>query len=307
MQTVLLTGGTGLIGTALAKALVNKGYKVVIATRQKQATSSNSNVQYTYWNIEKQVIDKETISATDYIIHLAGAGVADKRWTKKRKQEIVDSRVQSGKLIVNSLQTIPNKVKAVISASAIGWYGPDAIVSNPNPFTEKAIANTDFLGDACKQWEESLAPVENSKCRLVKLRIGIVLSKEGGALTEFRKPLKFGVASILGSGKQVISWIHIDDLVAMYMYAIENEKIVGVYNAVAPNPVTNKKLVLTLARLFQKFYIPVHVPSFILKIIMGEMSIEVLKSTTVSSKKIQEEDFIFKFATIETAIKEVAN
>ena len=145
--------------------------------------------------------------------------MADKRWTKKRKQEIVDSRVNSSKLIVDSLKTIPNKVKAVVSASAIGWYGPDPVIPNPKLFAEDATANDDFLGTTCKLWEESIEPITQLGIRLVKLRTGIVLSNEGGALKEFLKPLKIGVAAILASGKQIISWIHIDDLVNMYIAA----------------------------------------------------------------------------------------
>ena len=252
--------------------------------------------------MEQQTIDKEAIGAADYIIHMAGAGVADKRWTKKRKQEIISSRVESSKLIVDSLKTISNKIKAVISASAIGWYGPDSVISDPDPFTENNPADDSFLGNTCKQWEESIEPVTGLGKRLVKLRSGIVLSKKGGALKEFIKPLKFGIAAILGNGKQIISWVHIDDLVSMFIAAIENENINGVYNAVAPNPVSNKELTLQLAKNKRKFFIPIHIPSFILKLVLGEMSIEVLKSVTVSSDKIQQTGFQFKFLSIKEAL-----
>ncbi len=190
MATILITGGTGLVGKALGQALLEKGYTVIILSRQTGKKSAVANLSYAAWDAEKQTIDEEAISSADYIIHLAGAGVADKRWTKKRKQEIIDSRVNSSQLIVDSLKTIPNKVKAIVSASAIGWYGADPAIPNPKPFEENNPADETFLGNTCKLWEESIEPVTQSGKRLVKLRIGIVLSNDGGALSEFKKPLQ---------------------------------------------------------------------------------------------------------------------
>jgi uncharacterized protein (TIGR01777 family) len=302
MATVLITGGTGLVGKALGQALLEKGYTVIILSRQPGKKSAVANLSYAAWDAEKQTIDEVAISSADYIIHLAGAGVADKRWTKKRKQEIIDSRVNSSRLIVDSLAMISNKVKAVISASAIGWYGADPAIPNPKPFEENNPADETFLGNTCKLWEESIKPVTQLGKRLVKLRIGIVLSNDGGALSEFKKPLQFGVAAILGNGKQIISWIHIDDLVRMFIASIEKSGMNGVYNAVAPVPVSNKELTIQLAKSRKKFFIPVHVPSFLLKLMLGEMSIEVLKSATVSSNKIELTGFSFKFPTVTTAL-----
>lgn len=311
MATILITGGTGLVGKALGQALLEKGYSVIILSRRVGRVSDIDNLTYATWNVEQQTIDKEAIAKADCIIHLAGESVADKRWTKKRKQEIIDSRVNSSKLLVNSLQTIPNKVEAVVSASAIGWYGKDLTPNpssqsgeerRPRKFEETDLQADDFLGITCKQWEQSIEPVIESGIRLVKLRTGIVLCKEGGALKEFLKPLRFGIAAILGKGKQIISWIHIDDLVKMYITAIENSTINGVYNAVAPNPVSNKELTLQLARTKKRFFIPIHVPSLILKMVLGEMSIEVLKSTTVSSNKIQQAGFLFTFPSVKEAL-----
>lgn len=312
MKTVLITGGTGMVGRALTKALLQKGYGVIVMGRGGVRDKGNGageagyetrdgvvGLSFAKWNVEKQEIDAPAIAKADYIVHLAGAGVADKRWTSKRKQEIVDSRVKSGALLVHSLKSIPNKVKAVISASAIGWYGADRVARK---FEESDLAAEDFLGQTCKQWEESIEPVAVMGKRLVKFRIGIVLSTEGGALKEFIKPLQFGIASILGSGRQVISWIHIDDLVNMFIKAMEDENINGVYNAVAPLPVSNKELILTLARTRNKFYIPFPVPSFVLKMILGEMSIEILKSATVSSAKAEKAGFSFRYANINSAI-----
>ncbi len=303
MSTILITGGTGLIGSALANMLTDKGHKVIILTRNEKK-SANSNVSYAVWNVKSQQINENTVSSADYIIHLSGAGVADKRWTSDRKKEIVESRTQSGSLLVKALQQIPNKVKAVISASAIGWYGKD---ENRSPkkkaFTEDMHADKEFLGETCRKWEESVKPVKEAGKRLVKLRIGIVLSNNGGALPEFKKPVRFGIAGVLGSGKQVVSWIHIEDLCRIFIYAIENESMEGVYNAVAPTPVRNKELTLLLAQKMKgRFYVHMHVPAFILKAVLGEMSVEVLKSATVSSEKIRSAGFSFLYPSIESAL-----
>src|SRR6185503_1856905 len=232
METVLITGGTGMIGKALTQALTERGFDVIILTRntnnQKPATGS---ISYALWDVEKQTIDKTAFAKADHIIHLAGASVAEKRWNKKRKQEIVSSRVDSGKLIVDNLKTSPNKVKTIISASGIGWYGPDK--SDGKKFTEDDPSSNDFLGQTCKQWEAAIEPASFLGKRLVKMRIGIVLSTEGGAYPEFKKPLNFGFATILSNGRQIISWIHIDDLVRIILFAMENEKMEGTYNAVA--------------------------------------------------------------------------
>ena len=301
MATVLITGGTGLVGKRLTEMLVSKGYEVIIVTRQIPLTAQK-NIQYALWNVEAGQIDSDAINKSDYIIHLAGAGVADKRWTNKRKKEIVDSRIKSCELLVKALRTNENKIKAVISASAIGWYGPDPSL-HENGFDENDIANTDFLGETCKEWESSIQPTTLLGKRLVILRTGIVLSKYGGALKEFLTPLKFGVAAILGNGKQKISWIDIDDLCAMYINAIENNNWHGSYNAVATSPVSNKQLTLALAKKLRgKFFIPIYVPGFVLNFILGEMSIEVLKSCTVSAKKIKHAGYNFLYPTIESSL-----
>jgi uncharacterized protein (TIGR01777 family) len=191
-----------------------------------------------------------------------------------------------------------------VSASAIGWYGPDKVNgSKSQGFLESDPSDTSFLGETCRWWEESIQPVAALGKRLVRFRFGIVLSNDGGAFAEFKKPVQFGIASILGSGKQVISWIHNEDVSRLILFAIENEKLDGVYNAVAPEPVTNKDLVLKLAQEMRgKAYIPVHVPSFALKMMMGEMSVEILKSATVSSEKIHHAGFQFLYPTIDAAL-----
>lgn len=306
MKTVLITGGTGLVGSRLTELLLARNYNVIVLSRSKKETST-ANLSYAIWNVEEQIIDVSVFAKTDYIVHLAGAGVADKRWSVSRKKEILDSRTQSSALLVKALQQNSNKVKAVISSSAIGWYGPDPSLHS-NGFEETDTPFNDYLGNTCKLWEESIEPITQQNIRLVKLRTGIVLSTKGGALKEFLNPIKMGIAAILGNGKQIISWIHIDDLCNQFIYAIEHENMQGSYNAVAPNPVNNRRLTLSIAKKVKgKFYIPIYVPSFMLKIILGEMSIEVLKSTTVSSKKIEIAGFNFKYKTIDAALSNLLN
>ena len=306
MKTVLITGGTGMLGKAITAYLINNGYRLIILTRRIPKEKSNiSNIEYALWDIKEQTIDIAAVQKADHIIHLAGAGVVDKKWTAAYKREIQESRTESSKLIINTLKNNLNKVQTVVSASAIGWYGEDAHGSE-KAFVETDAASIGFLGETCKLWEQSISPVEALQKRLVKLRIGIVLSNSGGALAEFKKPIKLGVAGILGTGKQVVSWIHIDDLCRLFMNAIENEQISGCYNAVAPEPVTNKSLTLKLAENMKgKFFIPLHVPSFVLKIMMGDRSIEVLKSTTVSSDKIRQTGFSFLYPTIDMALRQL--
>lgn len=308
MRTILITGGTGLIGKALTAQFSEHGYKVFIYTRNPEdhAAQEADYIKYVSWDIEKQTYDVAALQEADTIIHLAGAGVADKRWTPKRKKEILESRVNSSNLLVKAIRETPNKVKTVVSASAIGWYGEDPRIPNPKPFVETDEPSRDFLGETCRQWEESIQPLAQFGKRLVKLRTGIVLSNRGGALTAFKKPIRFGAAGILGSGKQIVSWIHVDDLCRMYLQAVEDAELFGTYNAVAPKPVSNKELIVKLAKAMKgSFYVPLHVPSFALKIAIGEMSIEALKSVTVSCEKIRIAGFNFIFPSIDAAINEL--
>lgn len=308
MQTVLITGGTGLIGKAITTLLTNKGYHVILLTRKAPKEKSDApNINFALWDIKKRTIDISALQKADHVIHLAGAGVVDKKWTAAYKKEILESRTESSKLLITTLKNNSNKVKTIVSASAIGWYGEDA-VKDGKVFVETDAAATGFLGETCRLWEQSISQFEAPGKRLVKLRTGIVLSNNGGALAAFKKPIIFGVAGILGNGKQVVSWIHIDDLCRMYIVAIENDLLSGVYNAVAPEPVTNKTLTIELANTMKgKFYIPLHVPVFILKIMLGERSLEVLRSTTVSCTKIQQTGFIFLYPTIKTALKQLCS
>lgn len=302
MSTILITGGTGMIGTALSQLLIAKGHQVILLSRNTSRPVAGG-VSIAYWDPYKDSVDEEAIKAADIIIHLAGAGVADKRWTARRKKEIVESRTRSSALLIGALKDIPNKVQAVISASGIGWYGPDPSIPNPRPFVETDPVDEDFLGETCRLWEESITPATSMGKRLVIFRTGIVLSNTGGALAEFRRPVKLGVAAILGSGKQVMSWIHVEDLCRLFLYAVENNGFSGVYNAVAPQPVDNRTLTIELARRMKgRYFVPVYVPSFVLKIVVGELSIEVLKSATVSAEKIRQSGFQFLYPSIQSAL-----
>ena len=301
MATILITGGTGLVGTALTQKLVESGHEVIILSRSMRA-SRQKGVRYALWDVAGGTIDAAALAEADVVVHLAGAGVADKRWSKRRKQEIVGSRVQSSELLVKVLRELPNKVHTVLSASAIGWYGPDPRLPNPRPFVESDPAATGtFLGSTCAQWEAAIHPVEDLGKRLVIARTGIVLSRAGGAYVEFRKPMRFGIAPVMGNGRQVVSWIHIDDLVRFYVAAAEDRSYTGIYNLVAPHPVPNRELVGAIARAKGGFHFVAPAPVFVLKIVLGEMSVEVLKSATVSSAKLQEAGFVFRFPDIAAA------
>jgi len=331
MSTITITGGTGLIGTALTHLLIDNGHRVIILSRNTPPGSraaapdetprpsvaagepdsaaafygrpSGQGLQRLHWDPAAGYIDPEAIRHADYIIHLAGAGVADHRWTAKRKKVIEESRTKSADLLVMALRETPNNVKAVLSASAIGWYGPDPAIPNPRPFEETDPADNDFLGKTCSLWEAAISPVTALGKRLVILRTGVVLSRQGGALAEFRKPIRFGIAPILGSGRQMISWIHMEDLCRLYLQAISQEEWSGVYNAVAPNPASNRLLTIELARRLKgRYFVPVFVPSFLLKLIVGGMSAEVLKSATVSAAKIRAAGFQFIYPSIESAL-----
>ena len=304
MSYILITGGTGLVGKSLTKYLVSKGYQIIILTRSLKNTILQPGVEYALWDVKKESIDLSAVKKADFIIHLAGAGVVDKKWTAAYKKEILESRTQSSKLLVNTLKENSHSVKAIVSSSAIGWYGED---KTPGfAFTETDPADEGFLGQTSLLWEQSIDEAEEAGIRVCKLRTGIVLSNDGGALPEFKKPIKLGVGAILGNGKQIISWIHIDDLCRLFLYAIENQQMHGSYNAVAPNPVSNKSLTIQLAQLIKgNFYISIHVPAFILKFILGARSIEVLKSTTVSCTKIKNEGFTYLYPTIHAALQEL--
>ncbi len=303
MDTVIITGGTGLIGTALSKFLLSRGYQVIILTRNP-TTQKNSapGISYAAWNVNEQNVNEDAFKKANYIIHLAGAGVADKPWTDKRKREIVESRTKSSELLIKAIANIPNNIISVVSASAIGWYqqnkGYQSVETDPPA--------TDFLGETCVAWENAIKPVEELGKRLVILRTGIVLSNEGGAFPAFRRPVQYGIAGILGNGKQMISWIHIEDLCRLYLEAMVNNSWSGVYNAVSPGPVNNRNFTLTLAKKMKgSFFIPIPVPNFVLRMMLGDRSEEVLKNSNISSNKIKQQGFQFIYPTIDSAFTDL--
>ena len=308
MAVVLISGGSGLVGTNLTRHLLERNFKVIILTRNKNKVSDNPKISYSYWDIKKHIIDPESVKKADHIIHLAGAGVMDKNWSADYKETIIKSRTESAALLIKTLKETDHQVRTFVSSSAIGYYGKDLNpLVRPEGFREADLPSNDFLGETCVLWEAASEPVKDLGIRRVVLRQGIVLANEGGAFKEFKTPLKFGVATIFGSGKQIISWIHIDDVCRMFCESIEHDYIQGAYNAVAPQPVSQKNFMSLLGeKLKGSFFIPMHVPAFILKLILGKRSVEILKSATVSDKKIKATGFTFLYPSLESALTELA-
>ena len=253
------------------------------------------------WNIEEQTIDHEALKDVDTIIHLAGAGIADERWTKSRKQLIIDSRVLSTKLLYKAIEETKAPIKTIISASAVGFYGDRA----DEILNENSANGTGFLAECCQQWERAVDEGLKFGVRLVKFRIGLVLSKQGGALAKLETPVSLFLGAPLGSGKQWMPWIHVTDLLAVFEKAIENSKLDGTYNACSPIPVTNLEFTKILAKTLFRPVWPIKVPEFILKAVLGEMSEVVLISNHTTSQKLINSGFKFRYAGLDEALKEI--
>ena len=294
MKKILIAGGSGLVGKQLSKLLTQNEYEVAWLSRSIKTSSSYPTYK---WNPETGVIDPEAIAFADVIIILSGENIAAERWTDKFKKKIIDSRIQVASTISNALKNHPNHVSHVIAASAIGYYGD----RNDETLEENSARGDGFLAETTQQWEQAYSSFD---IPIATIRIGVVLSKNGGALYEMSLPVKWGIASPLGSGKQYISWIHIDDLSSMFLYIMQNQ-LTGIYNAVATNPVTNEKFTYDLKKSLCKNAISIHTPAWAMKLLLGEKSAIVLESTRVSNKKILSTGFSFQFNQLQDALKNI--
>lgn len=292
---ILISGGTGFVGIELTKYLISKGYEVAILSRKKHI----EGVKSFYWNWESGFIDSEAIEFADIIIHLAGENIAAKRWSAKQKQKIIDSRVKTANLLFEATKRAQKKPKQFISASAVGFYGNE---QSEKIFSEDDIAGNGFLAETVKQWEKSADQFQSLGIKVVKLRTGLVLSKTGGALSKMLIPIKLGIGSSLGSGKQYVPWIELSDLVKMYLFVIENELSATIYNAVSPDITSNYDFMQRLAKSLKRpFFMPA-VPAFLLKLIFGELAEIFLSGSKISSERIQKEGFDFQYKNIESVL-----
>ena len=295
---ILITGGTGLVGKQLTEFLLNKDYRVSHLSRKP---GTDARVATYLWDIKKGEIDGHCIDGVDTIIHLAGSAIADERWTDERKKDIIESRTKSIQLVYDVLKKNQHSVKTVISASGVGYYSD----RGNDIMTETCAPAHDFMGTCCVAWENAVDEAKELGLRVVKFRTGVILSLEGGALPKIAAPVKFGVGAALGSGKQWMPWIHENDVIYMYRFAIEHEELSGAYNMVAPDPVTNKQFTKAIAKVLGRpFWLP-NVPAFALKLALGEMSTVVLGSTNASAKKIKAAGFSFSYPELTGALKDI--
>ncbi|MDO3626992.1 TIGR01777 family oxidoreductase [Mucilaginibacter sp. BT774] len=295
---ILITGGTGMIGRLITEELLKQGYSVSHLSRK---SGNNPEVKTYLWDVNKDHIDDHCLEGIGTIVHLAGENIADKRWTHKRKKEIIDSRSRSINLIYRLIQSKSNQVNTIISASGIGYYSD----RGDELLTEDSPPKNDFMAQCCIEWEDAIDKGKELGLRILKFRTGVVLNKSEGALMQMAKPIKLGFGAPLGSGRQWVPWIHWQDVVDMYLYAIEKINLSGVYNMAAPNPVTNKQLTKALGKQLHRPIWPIKVPSFVFKLLLGEMSTIVLGSTRVSAEKIEMDGFTFKYPELVGALKQI--
>lgn len=287
MSRILITGGTGLVGKRLTEMLIKLNHEVLILSRNPK------NDNEFKWDVSKNYIDNKALSNIDYIIHLAGAGIADKRWSSKRKKIIINSRVNTANLLFQKIKENNINLKGFISASGIGYYGA---ITSDIIFKEKDKVGQDFLAEVCQKWENAALQFEKLKIPVTIFRTGIVLSKTGGALEKMKTP----VISPLGSGKQFLPWIHIDDLCEMYIRSIDND-LIGIFNAVAPEHHNSRTFSKALAKSISRPYIGICVPSITLKLLFGELAIILLEGSRISAKKIEKNGYSFRFKTLQKA------
>jgi len=297
MKNILITGGSGLLGKKITLLLERKGYEVAWLSRNPEKYKQKSFA----WDVEKQSLDPEALQWSDGIIHLAGEGVADKRWSASRKTAILESRTQSTGLLYRAIQQSDKKPEVFVSASAVGFYG---FQTGDDWVDESSPAGKDFLAQVVIAWEKEVEKMTDLGIRTVILRIGIVLDNKGGALVEMLKP---PVTAPLGKGQQWMSWIAIDDLARMFHFSLENQPLSGIYNAVGPKPATNAELTEKAAKKVGKLFVSLGVPGFLLKLILGEMAQMVLGGNKVSSKKILEAGFSFRYPNLDEALEKIYN
>ncbi|MBC7845955.1 MAG: TIGR01777 family protein [Flavobacterium sp.] len=298
-KNVLISGGTGFIGKRLTSLLIEKGYSVSILSRSKK--QDTTDISYYQWDISNQSIDEESVLKADFIIHLAGENIAEKRWTQDRKEAIVQSREQSVQLIYDVLKKNNKKIDAFVSASGIGIYGA---INGSKICDENTSPANDFLGTTCQKWEAAADTIASLGIRVVKIRTGLVLGKDDGFLKKLAPIFKYRLGSALGSGKQYMPWIHVEDLCAIYFEALYNSTMNGAYNAAVYDNTTNASFSKTLAKIFgYSIWLP-NVPAFLLKIILGEMAQIVLTGQRTSSEKIENAGFQFQYKVIENALRD---
>ncbi|OXA95574.1 TIGR01777 family oxidoreductase [Flavobacterium hercynium] len=296
-KNVLLTGGTGFIGKYLTDLLIANGFSVSVLSRSER--KNTPEITYYKWDLDRNFIEEEAILKADYIVHLAGEGIVEKRWTAKRKKELLESRVKPIDLIGSVLKKNNKILDAFVSASAVGIYGAK---TSEEIRTEESDPANDFLGSTCQTWEEAVDQIGALNIRTVKIRTGIVLGKNEGFLKKMAPSFKFGFGAILGTGKQYVPWIHIQDLCQIYLKAIVDPAMHHSYNAAITDNTTNAILSKTLANVYgYTLWLP-RVPEFLLKIALGEMSDAVLKGERVSFEKLQKAGFQFQYTNLEAAL-----
>ena len=289
MAKILITGGTGLVGTRLTELLIKRNHEVRILSRSPKGENEYK------WDVSENFIEDKALDSIDFIIHLAGAGIADKRWSDERKKVIIDSRVETANLLYRKIKAQNISLKGFIAASGSNYYGAK---TSDKIFEEKNDVGIDFLGAVCQKWEAAANQFKELEIPVTILRTGIVLSKEGGALEKMKTP----IISPLGSGKQYMSWIHIDDLCAAYIKAVE-EDFTGIYNTVSPEYHTSISFSKTLAKAIKRPYLPIAVPGLLLKLAFGELAVILLEGSRLSSKKIEEKGFVFKYSNLKEAFE----
>lgn len=298
-KNILLAGGTGLIGSRLAAMLRERGFAVRLLSRRADVSQNIFG-----WNPTLGEIDPEALRDVDFVVNLAGAGIADGRWTAARKRAIAESRIQSARTLRAAIERAGHLPKVYLSASAIGFYGN----SGELLMHEDAPPGLpDFMAEVCQDWEKAADEIAALGVRTAKFRIGIVLAKEGGALAEIAKPTGFGIGAYFADGQGWQSWIHRDDLCRMFIYALENEAVSGVFNAVAPSPARNVELVKMTARALRRRVLLLPVPAFALRLLLGEMAVLLLHSTRVSAAKIKQARFRFQFPDLASALENLCS